>query len=507
MKNTRQVSRTVQIPAPIRGLNTETSLAAMKSTDAVVLENVVCRPSSIEVRKGWQAFTTGFSATVETLIPYQSLSGSADKLFAAAGTGIFDATVPGTVGSAVVSGLTSARWSHTQLSNVAGNYLILVNGADAARIFDGTTWGNWSATGISTSSLSNITVWKRRVWAVEKNSFKVWYGATDAIAGALTALPLAGVFRRGGRLVAAIPWTVDAGDGVDDYLMFVSSEGEVAVYRGTDPASASTFSLNALYYVGAPVGERFWAQFGGDILMLTVSGLISFSSFLQSATIDGKSLVTDRIRSLITREIQSYGSTWGWEVVYYPTENLLFLQVPAGAVGSRYQYLMNTLTGAWSKILQSPVVTYAVFNEQLYAGHGNRTALSWQSGGDNGVQIYYKVVPAFQTFGTSGIGMKFNLGRVLMEADYVPTFQTKLLRDYDTRYSLAPVIAPAASGAVWDSAIWDSAIWGGAVVAYSRIYSLSGYARSATLAFEGSSAGETVRFNAFEYVFEAGGPL
>jgi hypothetical protein len=94
-----------------------------------------------------------------------------------------------------------------------------------------------------------------------------------------------------------------------------------------------------------------------------------------------------------------------------------------------------------------------------------------------------------------------------MEADYVPVYQTRLLVNYNTSYSLSPIIAPAVGGASWDSAIWDSAEWGGAVRVYEKIYGLNGYGRSGTLAFEGSSAGETVRFNSFEYTYEPGGPL
>ena len=507
MKNTRQVSRTRMVTAPVRGLNTESALSAMRPDEAVVLENVVCRTSNVEVRKGWQSHSTGYLATVETLMPYQSLSGSGDKLFAAAGTAIYDATNSGAVGSAVVTGLTSAYLAFTQLSNVAGNFLICVNGADTGRIYDGSTWANWAITGVASTALNGLAVWKRRVWAVEKNSFKAWYGAADAIAGAMTQFSLSGVFRRGGRLVAIVPWTIDAGAGVDDHLLFISSEGEVAVYKGTDPASASTFSIQGLYFVAPPVGERFWCQFGGDVLLLTSSGLISFSVYLQTAAIDGKALKTSNIRSQFTREVAAYGSTRGWEVVLFPAENLLFVQVPGGNVGARYQYVMNTLTGAWSRTLQAPVVTYAVLNDTLYAGHSDKVALSWRSGGDNGAQIYYKIVPAFQTFGLSGVGIKFNLGRVLMEADYVPVYQTRLLVNYNTSYQLSPIVAPIVGGAVWDSAIWDSAEWGGAVRVYEKIYGLNGYGRSGTLAFEGSSAGETVRFNSFEYTYEPGGPL
>lgn len=507
MKNTAQTAQIRSIPAPIRGLSSEVPLAMMHPTDAIILENVVCRPGAVEVRKGWQDWVTGFTSTVETLFPYQSLSGSGDKLFAAAGTAIYEVTSNGSLGPAAVTGLTSAYWAQTQLSNVAGNYLIIVNGVDTGRTFDGTTWANWAITGVASTAISQVAVWKRRVWGVEKNTTKAWYSAADAIAGAMTAFSLSGIFRRGGKLAAIVPWTIDAGAGVDDHLLFISTEGEIAVYKGTDPASAATFSLQGLYYIGAPVGSRFWAQVGGDVWMLTVSGLVSFSSFLQSAVLDKSSVRTDRIRRLILADIASYGSTQGWEVVYFPEENFIFLQVPAGVPGSRYQWVMNTLTGAWSKCLQERVVTYAVHNGALYAGHSSEVSLAWTGGLDDGSPIEYRVIPAFSTFGSGGQGKQFTLGRVLMEADYLPTYRVKLLRDYDTNYSI-PAFSPSpTSSAVWDTAIWDASLWGGYITVYNYIYSLTGFCRAASLAFEGISSGSIVRFVSFEYTFIVGGPL
>lgn len=495
------------IPAPTRGLTSEIPLAMMHPTDAIVLENLVCRPGAVEIRKGWQDWVVGFSATVETLFSYQSLSGATDKLFAAAGTAIYDVSANGTVGAGVVTGLTSAYWAQTQLANAAGNYLIIVNGADTGRTFDGTTWASWGITGVASTAIVQVAVWKRRVWAVEKNTTKAWYGAADAIAGAMTAFTLAGVFRRGGKLLAIIPWTIDAGSGVDDHLLFISTEGEVAVYKGTDPTSAATFALQGLYFIGAPVGTRFWAQVGGDVWILTVAGLVSFSSFLQSTTLDKSSVKTDRIRRLILTDIGSYGSIQGWEVVYFPEENLLFLQVPVGLVGARYQWVMNTITGAWSKCLQVAVVTYATHNGALYAGHATEVALSWAGGLDDGVPIEYRMIPAFSTFGSGGQGKQFTLGRVLMEVDYLPTFRVKLLRDYDTNYTI-PAFSPSpTSSAVWDTAIWDASLWGGFVTVYNSIYSLTGFGRAAALAFEGISSGSIVRFVSFEYTFILGGPL
>lgn len=504
-KNTQRVTRSRTIPAPVRGLNYKDSLAAMKDTDALILENFVCRPSYIEVRKGWQPDATGFGADVETLMPYLAADGI-NKLFAAAGTGIYDVTSPGTIGAALVSGMTSAYWAQTQISNLAGNFLTIVNGVDPGQQYNGTTWAAWSITGVVSDDLTQLEVWKRRIWAVEKDSFTAWYGALDAISGAMTAFPLSGIFRRGGRLQAVITWTVDGGNGADDFILFVTNQGEVAVYQGVDPDVANSMALRGVYYIGAPIGERFYAKLGGDVILLTSGGLIAFSKFLQTATVDRSSQLTENIQALISADIASYQSIQGWEVHVYFEDNLVFLQVPGGPVGNRYQYTMSTLTGAWSKITQAPVITYAVFNGRLMAGHSTQTANSWTGGLDDTTPITYTMVPAFSYFGDAGSGKRFTLGRATIESDASPTYTTKLLRDFDTSF-LFPSQTPAPlSGALWDVAIWDQDIWGGSSSFYRRLNSFVGIAFAASQALQGVSSGTVLRIVALEYMFEPGGP-
>lgn len=505
-KNTGKVYESRTFPAPVRGLNYKDSLALMKPTDALRLDNLLCRPGWLEVRKGQVATATGLPAAVETLLGYVGSSG-AQKLFAAAGTAIYDVTSSGAVGAAVVSGLTSAYWSQLQVSNTGGNYLLAVNGQDTGQIYDGATWAALGFTGLATSSMSNLGLWKRRVWVVEKNSMKAWYGAADAISGPLTAFPFSGIFKRGGRLQAIINWTVDGGSGSDDYLLAVTSMGEVAVYKGTDPAAAATFALVGVYFIGPPVGERFYAAFGGDVLMLTAEGLLPISKFLQSQTVDKTTALTDRIQQLISSDISSYGLTRGWEVHVYHDDNFLFLQVPAGSLGNRYQYAMSLLSGAWSRFLVGGASTWQVVGNTLYVGEANRVSNGWSSGTDNGTSIPYYIIPAFQYFDQPARQKIFALGRCLIESDQDPLFLPKLLTDFKQGFYFPALNASPAGSNLWDVAIWDAASWGVTTKYSSAWYSLAGMGYSATQVIYGVSAGTLTKVIALDYTYEVGGLL
>ena len=144
---------TASVPAPIGGWNARDSVAEMNPLDAVVLENFYPTPSQIQLRKGYTQYATGITGQVDTLMQYSG--GSTSKLFAAAGSVIYDVSSAGTAIS-VVTGQGSDRWQYVNASTTGGNFLTAVNGTDAALIYDGTTWVKYA--NISTAqTISNLT--------------------------------------------------------------------------------------------------------------------------------------------------------------------------------------------------------------------------------------------------------------------------------------------------------------------------------------------------------------
>jgi hypothetical protein len=125
----------------------------MNPLDAVVLENFFPTPSQIQLRKGYTQYATGITGQVDTLMQYSG--GSTSKLFAAAGSVIYDVSSAGAATS-VVTGQGSDRWQYVNASTTGGNFLTAVNGTDAALIYDGTNWIKYAT--ISTAqTISNLT--------------------------------------------------------------------------------------------------------------------------------------------------------------------------------------------------------------------------------------------------------------------------------------------------------------------------------------------------------------
>ena len=149
----RFTATTASVPAPIGGWNARDSVAEMNPMDAVVLNNFYPSPSQIQLRKGYTQYATGITGQVDTLMQYSG--GSSSKLFAAAGSTIYDVSTAGAATS-VVTGQGSDRLQYVNASTAGGNFLTAVNGTDAALIYDGTTWVKYA--NISTAqTISNLT--------------------------------------------------------------------------------------------------------------------------------------------------------------------------------------------------------------------------------------------------------------------------------------------------------------------------------------------------------------
>ena len=312
----QQAAQTVTVAAPIGGWNARDALGAMDPLDAVTLQNFWPGTNSVILRNGYTKHATGLPAQVQTLMAYSS--GTSNKLFAISDGKIYDATSAGAVGAAAVSGLTNSKFQYTNITTPAASYLMAVNGADKLRTFDGTNWHTdgdgspYDITNIDTATVSNITLFKNRIWLTTNNTLKVWYLPVNSIGGAAVALDMTSIFQLGGYIMAGMTWTLDAGYGVDDYLVFITSNGEAIVWRLTDPTTPTGISQIGLYKVGAPIGRRCYTKFGGDLLIITQDGVVPMSGALQSSRLDPRVSITNKIQYAMSSAISAYGSNFGW---------------------------------------------------------------------------------------------------------------------------------------------------------------------------------------------------
>jgi hypothetical protein len=508
----REQTTTASLPAPVGGWNARDSVADMEPTDARFLQNWFPSTSDVMIRNGFSLWATGMTGQVETIAHYAA--GATDKLFAWVGTNVYDVTATGAVGAAVVTALTNARWQFTNVSTAGGNFFMAVNGTDKLLLYDGTTWEKVDAvsahaiTGVLTTSLINIFLFKHRVWFIEKGTLNAWYLPTDSIAGAATKFSFAGVALQGGYLVAMGAWTIDAGYGVDDMLAFVTNKGEVIVYKGTDPASATTWALVGIWQVGAPIGNRCFFKYAGDLLLICQDGLLPMASALQSSRLNPKVALTDKIQFATSNAISLYGGNFGWSILYYPKNNMLFLNVPIGT-GLQQQFVMNTITKSWCNFVGWNANCWELFQDEPYFGANGVVCKAWNTLADNGANINAAAAQAYNYFGSRGQQKQFTLARPMISANGVPAIQSGMDVDFDTNM-IAPIsIAGGTPTTAWDgvTSLWDLSIWGGGLAIYRSWQGVNGLGFCGSYRLQAASQGIETHWLGTDLLMKKGGVL
>lgn len=456
---TQRLPQTKMLRVPTGGLDAISPVTDMPPQNAIVLDNWFPNLKWIEIRRGHVSHcnTGNTSDPVESLMAYNAAAGSSDKLFAACSGDIIDVTI--STPSVSLTGMSNNRWQHINFSTSAGIYLMCVNGANGVRYFDGSNWATATITGVTAADLIHIAAFKNRVWFVEKNSLDAWFLVTDSIQGAATIFPLGGVFKKGGFLQAIATWSLDGGDGPDDRIAFISSEGEVAVYAGTDPTNAASFALQGVYEIGAPIGRRCFYKIGGDIAIICIDGVVPLSKAMvvQRGTLSVT--ITANIQPLLNNDARNFKDVFGWQFIGYPLGTRAILNVPQLENETAIQYVMNTVSGAWCRFTGQNANCWEIFQERIFFGGNEGVVMEADRGGsDNGASIVTDVKGAFSDCDSPMLKL-FVMARpfIISDGDVSPGLAINV--DYRDTALVDTQPVTISGGALWDEAVWDVDTW------------------------------------------------
>jgi hypothetical protein len=406
-----------------------------------------------------------------------------------------------------LSGLSNSRWQYVNFTNSGGSYVAMVNGADGYYTFDGTSWVDRSAsvTGVTASDLIGINLFKFRIWFVESGTLKAWYLPTNAIQGAASEFDLSGVSQLGGFLMGMATWTIDAGYGVDDLAVFITSNGEVIVYRGTDPSSATTWALVGVWALGSPVGRRCFMKWSGDLLVITQDGLVTMSAALQSSRTNPKVYLTDKIQSAMSQAVKLYGSNYGWEVTQFPQQNMLLMNVPFRAGENQQQYVMNTITGAWCNFTGWNANTFTLFNDELYFGGNTYIGKAWNTLSDDSAAITTYALQAFNNFNSPVRKKRFTMMRPTFYANAVMSVAAQVNVDFDLARATANISLSESTAGKWGTAVWGTSKWGISNAVRTGWFGTAGIGSYGAPNISTMTSGIDVKWVSTDLLFEVGG--
>jgi hypothetical protein len=342
-------------------------------------------------------------------------------------------------------------------------------------------------TGVDTSTLSHVNVYRARLYFVEQGTFSVWYPPVDSLGGVAREFVLNGIFLKGGSLLFSATWSLDAGDGVDDKIVFVTTEGEAAVYEGPDP-DVDTWSLVGRYDLAPPMGKNAVMRAGGELLIATMEGIIPISAAITRDTAAlSLAAITRTIEPEWKKEVLARRKPW--DMLKWPNHNMAIVALPTegGGGGSTgggfdsgfndgfaigeetpvtigtnpYCFVVNVQTGGWTKYTGWDTRCLGLFGEWAYFGTADGKVMKAEvSGTDDGHPYECAVVWQFDHLGDIGPTHLVQQLRTTFLASVPFTPKASLSTNYVIKLPAAP---PAAannpSGSEWDVGLWDVAVW------------------------------------------------
>lgn len=404
-----------------------------------------------------------------------------------------------------VSGATPAAYNGTfTITSTGANTLtyVMASAPGGSATVEGTYAVLWSITGVDPRTFVHVVGFQSRLWLTTVDSFTPYYLGLSAVSGAASPFNVAPQMSLGGYLMGCAAWSVDNAAGLNEYLVFVSSNGEVVVYVGYDPTLASAFSLAAKFKIGSPLGRRFFEKVGSDLFFATTDGLTPLSKAMLTDRSQPQSEDTIKIQPSVNADALTYGGNFGWQPILFPAGNKLMLNVPLAEDASARQYVQNTMTNAWCRFTGWNANAFVVFMDKLYFAGAGIVALADVNADDNGQAINGDFMPAFSYFQTRGRKKRFQMVRPIILANSAVQLALDLSVDFLT---VIPTSSPGFStsdSAPWDEILWDTTPWGDAQNIIKDWITVDGEGFAATVRMRSATIGVSFSIQAIDWMVE-----
>lgn len=316
-------------------------------------------------------------------------------------------------------------------------------------------------TGVTTSNLSFVWIFAKRLFFVEKGTMKAWYLPVGSISGLATSFSLSSIFQNGGELLFGGTWSLDSGDGLDDKCVFVSSTGEVAVYQGSDPANASSWGKVGVYDVTPPMGFNATLRAGGDLVIATEGGMVPIS---EAVTKDSAALSLSAVSRAIEPawkvEVNARRAK-PWDILKWPSNNMAVVALPViNSSTEAYCFVINLETGAWCRYTGWNTECLGLFNSVGYFGTSDGKIRQMEAGGsDDGMPYTADYVGLWDHLRAPGATKTVHSARTVVTSSADFEVQTSVSADYTVTLPSPPNSIADYVTSEWDVGLWDVATW------------------------------------------------
>ena len=500
---------------PYAGLDLVSPIDNMEPQYALELVNVFPGAGAPTVRLGYEQFCNiGVSTPIKLLAPLYLKNGG-QQLIACTNSKTYSISTTGT--STDITGSTTPTDGDWQWVTYANN-IYLCNGVNNAQVYTGTgTCSDVTFTGVTKNLLINVTAYKERLYFVEKDTARVWYGGlqTTGTGGtpALTSFDFQYVFTRGGYLVGIGSYSNSANVAAQDYFWACSSQGEIVFYSGTYAGDATTWGLVARYYIGKPLGYRAFIRINNDIWIITEQGIVPMSAMFQSDPEQALNVVSAKINPIISDAAQSFPFDHQWSGFFWPQGRRVYISYPTA--GNACRFLVYSIdTKGWT--------IFQLFNDQhsLCATgfnslpyYGSAEGIVWK--GETGQAdaktatdsqaITYSGRTAFSFYGSRSNYKAFKDIRPIVKAKRGVTLGIGLDTDFKRFPTITTVTSPSGIFTPWGSP-WGSP-WSANIEYIFDRFAVKGQGHCAAIRFGGSIKNSSMQILGFEIRYDMGGQV
>jgi hypothetical protein len=462
--------------SPIKGWNTRDALDAMDPADAIQIDNLYPDAGGVSTRNGYTLFCTGLgTGSVNTLAEYNA--NSVRKLFAACSGSIWDVSS----GTAVLApfeagfssgfssgfgggaGFGSDAWQTQQfLQN-----LFWCNGTDTPVVYTGSVFEPWAFTGLTGSPPIGVSLYQQRLFFWQNNSTGFWYADLNSISGPLAFFDLSAYTPRGGNLIAVTTYSLDGGNGVQDFIVFVMSSGDCLIYFGNDPSNLLNWALVGTYSLSPPVSPRAVCNYGAEAFLTTYDDHVPMKQQLNAISAGGLP-ARSKVSNAVQAAVAANKGAFGWQALYYPKGRRLIFNIP-NPDGTFSQHVQNTgvqyadkqtgqMASPWCRFVNMNAFCWGLFEDNLYFGAaGGNIYLA-----DTGSMDLLGPVTAIgqQSWNTldSPLRKRATAIRPLLQTIGSLGFTFAIGFDYGD-INITVALVTTNPGSPWDTSPWDTSPW------------------------------------------------
>jgi hypothetical protein len=356
--------RKLNIGIPYKGLDLEHSVSVLDVDSALDLVNFMPPTDSLEVRKGFTLWVQSQIDDKDDLFVCNLPNAKCFFLPDAQSGQISQIKLDGSV---KVFDVASSSGNYS--SCTFGNFFYFGDGDGDLISFDGNGFSSRNFYEVDNDAQTPITDVDNPVSFANRLFFTkglmVYYGKPMELEGEAEEIDLSFYLSRGGAIVKAFTFSTNYNDNIMSHLCFLSSEGQLITFVGTDPSDENKWNLGGIFDVPNPVNKKCFAEnVEGDVLIFAKGGIRS----LRKIILGEKNDFTQNLESGLGSVLKNinYGEVTNlFFLKYIKSKKLVVLGIPTGNELDTIQYVFGLDKGTWSSFNNLNIVTLAQIDETI----------------------------------------------------------------------------------------------------------------------------------------------